>query len=91
LAGAGYHGTHRSAALWQYLNTGALVFEPDSSVPSIIIAMVDDHNAVVRHIGTCDDHRATVYELRAFTAATGTSPPDTGPNAPQRPRQGCPR
>lgn len=91
LAGAGYQGTHRSAAFRQYLNTGALVFESDSSVPSIIIALVDDQNAVVRHIGTCDDHRATAYELRAFTATTGTSPPNTGPKAPQRPRQGGPR
>jgi hypothetical protein len=67
LAGAAYHGAHRSAAFWQHLERGALVFEPDSPVPSIVIAMVDDRSAVVRHVGACDDHRAGAYDLKPFT------------------------
>ena len=66
LAGANYRGTHRSAARRGIWDPGALVLEPASAVPSSVIVQIDARNALVRHVGTCDDHPVALADLRPF-------------------------
>ena len=66
LAGANYRGLHRSAARRGLWEAGALVLEPSSSVPSSVIQQIDSVTALVRHVGTCDDHPVALADLRPF-------------------------
>jgi hypothetical protein len=66
LAGANYRGQHRSAARRGIWDPGSLVIEPRSAVPSSLIVQIDANTALVRHVGTCDDHAVALAELRPF-------------------------
>ena len=66
LAGANYRGLHRSAVRRGVWEPGSLVLEPASQVPSSVIVQVDASTAVVRHVGTCDDHPVALADLRPF-------------------------
>jgi hypothetical protein len=66
LAGANYRGQHRSAPRPGTWAPGSLVHEPASQVPSSIIVQIDARTALVRHVGTCDDHPVALDDLRPF-------------------------
>ena len=66
LAGPHYRGAHRSAAYYPLITPGALVIEPSSRVPSSVIRQIDASTALVRHVGTTDDHPVPVADLQPF-------------------------
>jgi hypothetical protein len=66
LAGANYRGQHRSASRPGLWAPGSLVHEPASQVPSSVIVQIDARTALVRHVGTCDDHPVALADLRPF-------------------------
>ncbi len=66
LAGQNYRGAHRSAASYPLVVPGALVIEPSSRVPSSVIRQIDARTALVRHVGTCDDHPVPLADLQPF-------------------------
>ena len=66
LAGYNYCGLHRSAVHPGVGVPGALVLEPGSRVPSSVIAHIDGDRALVRHVGSCDDHPIRLDSLRPF-------------------------
>jgi hypothetical protein len=66
LSGPNYHGHHRSAVQRVVGQPGALVLEPASDVPSSVIGQIDAVTALVRHVGTCDDHAVALATLRPF-------------------------
>jgi hypothetical protein len=65
LSGPNYRGLHRSGPA-QLGQPGAFVVEAASSVPSSVIAQIDESRVLVRHVGTCDDHAVRFADLRAF-------------------------
>ena len=69
LAGANYRGTHRAASFEQLPQPGALVLEPESRDLSSVIRLVDARTALVRHIGSFDDHPIALTLLRPASAA----------------------
>jgi hypothetical protein len=66
LLGANYQGRHRKPCNPPSCQAGALVVEPDSTRPSSVIRQIDADRALVRHVGTCDDHLVTIDDLRPF-------------------------
>jgi hypothetical protein len=66
LSGPNYRGHHRSAIQRLVGEPGALVLEPASDVPSSVIVQIDAVTALVRHVGTCDDHPVLLAALRPF-------------------------
>ena len=66
LSGPNYRGVHRSAASYPQVVPGALVVEPGSRVPSSVIRQIDAGTALVRHVGTCDDHPVSLTDLQPF-------------------------
>lgn len=66
LMGPNYQGRHRSPGQPILSQAGALVLEPGAIVPSSVIRQVDATRALVRHVGTCDDHLAVLDDLRPF-------------------------
>jgi hypothetical protein len=66
LLGANYQGRHRSAHHRPLCQPGALVLERDTTLPSSVIRQVDDTRALVRHVGTCDDHVVAIADLVPF-------------------------
>jgi hypothetical protein len=66
LTGPNYRGQHRSAVQRLVGQPGALVLEPASDVPSSVIIQIDAVTALVRHVGTCDDHAVPLAALRPF-------------------------
>jgi hypothetical protein len=42
------------------------VLEPDGPTPSSVVRQIDAVTALVRHVGTCDDHPVRIDELTAF-------------------------
>jgi hypothetical protein len=66
MAGPNYHGLHRRAVPARVGVPGTLVLEPGSQVPSSVIALIDLRRALVRHVGTCDDHAVELEQLRPF-------------------------
>ena len=66
LAGVNYRGHHRAAPRPGTWEPGSLVHEPASQVPSSIIIQIDAQTALVRHVGTCDDHPVAIADLRPF-------------------------
>jgi len=66
LSGPNYHGQHRSAVAQQVGQPGTLVLEPASQVPSSVIGQIDAVTALVRHVGTCDDHAVRLADLQPF-------------------------
>jgi hypothetical protein len=61
-----YLGRHRSPRHNDLCRFGALVVEPRSSCPSSVIKQVDGRTALVRHVGTCDDHVMQIADLVPF-------------------------
>ena len=66
LSGPNYRGQHRSAVCQQVGQPGTLVLEPADQVPSSVIVQIDAVTALVRHVGTCDDHAVRLADLRPF-------------------------
>jgi hypothetical protein len=66
LSGANYRGRHRSASHQATCQPGALVLEPGAGTPSSVIRLVDAARALVRHVGTCDDHVVAIDVLTPF-------------------------
>jgi hypothetical protein len=66
LLGANYEGRHRKPCNPPSCQAGALVVELGSKRPSSVIRQVDADRALVRHVGTCDDHLVTIDDLRPF-------------------------
>ena len=66
LMGPNYQGRHRSPGQPILSRAGALVLEPGATVPSSVIRQVDASRALVRHVGTCDDHLVALDDLRPF-------------------------
>jgi hypothetical protein len=66
LLGANYQGRHRSAHHRPLCQPGALVLEANTTMPSSVIRQVDATRALVRHIGTCDDHLVAIADLAPF-------------------------
>ena len=65
LAGANYCGLHRAPSRDRVVQPGALVLEPGSDVLSSVIRLVDVETALVRHVGSFDDHAVALSTLRA--------------------------
>jgi hypothetical protein len=63
---ADYPGRHRSARNKDLCRPGTLVVELNSRCPSSVIGQVDATNALVRHVGTCDDHVTSIADLVPF-------------------------
>ena len=78
LSGLNYQGRHRSPHYADVCRPGALVVEPGAPTPSSVIRQIDAVTALVRHVGTCDDHPARIRDLVPFavaaTAGAGWSP-----------------
>jgi len=66
LSGPNYRGQHRSAVCQQVGEPGTLVLEPARQVASSVIGQIDAVTALVRHVGTCDDHAVALADLRPF-------------------------
>jgi hypothetical protein len=66
LSGLNYQGRHRSPHFASICRPGSLVLEPDGPTPSSVIRQIDAVTALVRHVGTCDDHPVRIDELTAF-------------------------
>jgi hypothetical protein len=66
LMGPNYQGRHRSPHQPILSQAGALVLEPGATAPSSVIRQVDATRALVRHVGTCDDHLVALDDLRPF-------------------------
>ena len=66
ITGPNYHGLHRRAVPAGVGVPGTLVLEPGSHVPSSVIALIDIRRALVRHVGTCDDHPVLLEQLQPF-------------------------
>ena len=73
LSGLNYRGRHRSPHYASLCSPGAMVVEPSGPVPSSVIRQIDAVTALVRHVGTCDDHPVKIGDLRPFavTAQAG--------------------
>ena len=67
LSGPNYRGLHRKAVGQDVGQPGTLVLEPASEVPSSVIGQIDAVTALVRHVGTCDDHAVALADLRPFS------------------------
>jgi hypothetical protein len=65
ITGPNYRGRHRRPARDFQPQPGALVIEPGSASYSSIIRLLDSNNALVRHVGRCDDHTVATSDLRA--------------------------
>jgi hypothetical protein len=68
LSGHNYQGRHRSPHYTSICRPGALVVEPSGPSPSSVIRQIDAVTALVRHVGTCDDHPVRIRELLPFAA-----------------------
>ena len=66
LSGLNYQGRHRSPHFASICRPGSLVLEPDGPTPSSVVRQIDAVTALVRHVGTCDDHPVRIDELTAF-------------------------
>jgi hypothetical protein len=66
LLGPSYTGRHRRPCNPPSCQAGSLVVEPASTRPSSVIRQVDGNRALVRHVGTCDDHIVPIDDLRPF-------------------------
>ena len=66
LSGLNYQGRHRSPHFQSICRPGSLVLEPDGPIPSSVIRQIDAVTALVRHVGTCDDHPVRIDALTAF-------------------------
>jgi hypothetical protein len=66
LLGANYVGRHRRPHNPPLSQAGALVLEPGATSPSSVIRQIDPSRALVRHVGTCDDHLVAIDDLRPF-------------------------
>jgi hypothetical protein len=64
LAGPNYRGLHRAASAQQLVQPGALVLEPASQNFSSVMRLIDADTALVRHVGTFDDHPVALAALR---------------------------
>jgi hypothetical protein len=69
LSGLNYQGRHRSPHYADVCRPGALVVEPGAPTPSSVIRQIDAVTALVRHVGTCDDHPAAIRDLVSFADA----------------------
>jgi len=69
LSGLNYQGRHRSPHYADVCRPGALVVEPGAPTPSSVIRQIDAVTALVRHVGTCDDHPAPIRDLVPFADA----------------------
>ena len=67
LAGANYRGLHR-APVQQLLQAGSLVLEPGSRSFSSVIRLIDGQTALVRSVGSFDDHPIALSALRTAGA-----------------------
>jgi hypothetical protein len=65
-ANPSYPGRHRSPRHHDLCQSGTLVLEPRSRCPSSVIQQVDPTTALVRHVGTCDDHIVLIADLVPF-------------------------
>jgi hypothetical protein len=66
LSGLNYRGRHRSPHYQSICAPGALVLEPTGPTPSSVIRQIDAVTALVRHVGTCDDHPVKIRDLVPF-------------------------
>jgi hypothetical protein len=66
LSGLNYQGRHRSPHFLSICRPGSLVLEPDGPTPCSVIRQIDAVTALVRHVGTCDDHPARIEDLTPF-------------------------
>lgn len=64
LSGPNYCGLHRAPSSGRMAQPGALVLEPGSHVLSSVIRLVDAETALVRHVGSFDDHPVALSRLR---------------------------
>jgi hypothetical protein len=64
LAGPNYRGLHRAASFQHVPQPGALVLEPGSRVFSSVIRLIDAQTALVRHVGSSDDHPVALSGLQ---------------------------
>jgi hypothetical protein len=69
LSGLNYQGRHRSPHFADVCRPGALVVEPGAPTPSSVIRQIDAVTALVRHVGTCDDHPAPIRDLVSLADA----------------------
>jgi hypothetical protein len=69
LSGLNYQGRHRSPHYADLCRPGALVLEPGAPTPSSVIRQIDAVTALVRHVGTCDDHPTPIRDLVSFAEA----------------------
>ena len=79
LSGLNYQGRHRSPRYQSLCTPGALVLEPDGPTPSSVIRQVDAVTALVRHVGTCDDHPVRIADLVPFAEAARDGARQTRP------------
>jgi len=63
LAGPNYRGLHR-APVQRLIQPGSLVLEPGSRSFSSVIRLIDGHTALVRSVGSFDDHSVALSALR---------------------------
>jgi hypothetical protein len=61
-----YAARHRSPRQHDLCQPGTLVIELNSRLPSSIIRQVNATTALVRHVGTCDDHVTRLADLIPF-------------------------
>jgi hypothetical protein len=66
LSGLNYQGRHRSPHFASICRPGTLVLEPDGPTPCSVIRQIDAVSALVRHVGTCDDHPVRIDQLTPF-------------------------
>jgi hypothetical protein len=66
LSGPNYCGHHRAAAAPHAVQPGSLLFEPGSNVPSSVIRLIDISTALVRHVGSADDHAVELSVLQPY-------------------------
>jgi hypothetical protein len=68
LTGPNYRGQHRTASPPDGIQPGSLLFEPGSNVPSSVIRLIDSSTALVRHVGSADDHPVQLSSLQPLGA-----------------------
>jgi hypothetical protein len=66
LSGPNYQGRHRSPRFTSICRPGSLVLEQDGLTPCTVVRQIDAVTALVRHVGTCDDHPARIDDLTPF-------------------------
>jgi hypothetical protein len=82
-SGYGYQGRHRSPHFTDVCRPGSLVLEAAGSAPSTVVRQIDAVTALVRHVGTCDDHPAAIRDLVPFAEAAQRSGPVEDPRGGQ--------